>query len=320
MNLSRHHHFSSSTHSMSRAWLLSLGLLGAALGVAAPAAAQQAASCDLDCPLGTTCELAPVACPAIACAVDSPDCPVCDGTPTPYCAPAACEADSDCDESMRCAEHTAFDCGAVAEPAIAPASGDAAPSTQPEAPACEPDVIRQCTPRWQLPCSIDSDCGDGFRCEETEACSVPGYDPSSGEAPSSEVTCERTGTFACVVVETACSTNADCPASFDCVDNPNGTCSSSSNGETQCTTPDPARLCAPRVVASPASPGDVAVPTSAEGAPAFGSDNDAAGVEASASEGGCSLGAPSPSNPLALLSTVGLGLALLNRRRRSNAH
>lgn len=304
---------------MPRAWLLSLGLLGAAFGLAEPARAQQAASCDLDCPLGTTCELAPVGCPAIACADDSPDCPVCDtSATTPYCAPAACNADSDCGASMKCAEHTAFDCGGEAVPDIAPADGEgqAAPDTRPETPACEGSTVRQCTPRWQLPCSVDNDCGDGFRCEETEACSVPGYDPSSGEPQSREVTCTRTGTFACVVVETACSTNADCAADFDCVDNPNGTCSSSSDGQTQCTTPDPARLCAPRVVASPGTSGDVAVATNAEGAPVFDSAEDADGVQASASEGGCSLGSMTPASPLAFISTLGLGLALITRRNR----
>ena len=322
MNLSRQHHPSSPTHSTPRAWLLSLGLFGAALGMAEPARAQQA--CDLDCPLGTTCELAPLACPAIACAEDNPDCPRCDPTPvTPYCALAACNTDSDCAPSMKCVEHTATDCGeGIALPAIAPAdeAGQTPLPTPAETPACEQNTVRQCTPRWQLPCTADSDCGDGFRCEETESCSIPGYDPTSGAPLGRDVTCTRTGTFACVVIETACNTSADCPADFDCIDNPSGTCSSSSSGQTQCTTPDPARLCAPRAVASPAS-GDIAVPASSEGAPTFDNTDDADGIQANASEGGCSLGTASPTNPIALLSTLGLGLGLVVRRgnRRQRA-
>jgi MYXO-CTERM domain-containing protein len=310
--------------SMPRAWLLSLGMLSPGLlsvAMAEPAWAAPTEICDLDCPQGTTCQIAPVACPAIACADDSADCPRCDGPGTPYCAPAACESDSDCGGSMKCAEHQVYDCGSGATaPAIAPAAGDGdEPRTNlPEPPPCESSAIRQCTPRWQLPCTSDSDCGAGFRCEEGEACSVPPFDPSSGEPPSNEVTCSPTGTFACVVVETACDDEADCPEDFVCVDNPNGTCSSSSSGETQCEPADPARVCAPRAVATPTTGGDVASATSgpsAEGGPTDYLGDDVRSPEAS----GCALNAASPASPLALLSTLGLGLAFGARRRRSTA-
>jgi hypothetical protein len=115
-----------SSRSMSRAWLLSLGLMGVA--VAEPAWAAPTESCNLDCPLGTTCEFAPVACPAIACAEDSPDCPRCDSSAegTPYCAPAACESDSECADSMKCAEFV-IEC-ANGLPLAAPAARNPAPS------------------------------------------------------------------------------------------------------------------------------------------------------------------------------------------------
>ena len=144
MNLSRQHHPSSPAHSTPRAWLLSLGLFGAALGMAEPARAQQA--CDLDCPLGTTCELAPLACPAIACAEDNPDCPRCDPTPvTPYCALAACNTDSDCSDDNAC---TLDKCN------VATGKCD------------KPAEIEGC-------CKTDADCNDNDPCT-TDQCSGPG--------------------------------------------------------------------------------------------------------------------------------------------------
>jgi MYXO-CTERM domain-containing protein len=304
------------SRSTPRAWLLSLGLLGVAVAEPAWAATE---SCDLDCPQGTACEIAPLGCPAIDCAEDAADCPRCEDTGAPYCAPAACESDSDCGGSMKCAEHPVYDCGsaATATPAIAPAhgNGDEPRTALPEPPPCEASAIRQCTPRWQLPCTTDNDCGAGFRCEETESCSVPPFDPSSGEPPSSEVTCTPTGTSACVVVETACDSEADCPEDFVCVDNPNGTCSGSSDGQTQCEPADPARVCAPRAVVTPATSGDMANATSAPSAESGLMDNlgdDVQPPEAS----GCVLNVASPASPLALLSTLGLGLVFGARRRR----
>lgn len=311
MNLKHRQHTSpASSRFVPRAWLLSFGLIGVAAAQPAWAATE---GCDLECPLGTTCELAPGSCPAIGC-VDPADCPPCDAQPTPYCAPAECESDSDCGDSMRCAEHSTLDCGpATSTPAAAPAAadGDEPRAAAPEAAACEPSVIRQCAPRWQLPCTADADCGDGFRCEETEACSVPPYDPSAGTPPSSEVTCTLTGTFACVVVVTSCEADADCPDTFTCVDDPNGTCSSSSDGQTQCE--ERGRVCAPRVVASPAATsGDVATASSNESGPG----DDVGKLESSASQGSCALNGPTPGNALGLLSTLGLGAAFALRRRQ----
>jgi hypothetical protein len=311
----------------SSAWLLTSALLSfGVLGIAVPAEAAATESCGLDCPIGTTCALAPAGCPAIGCA-DPADCPPCDAPATPYCAPADCESDSDCGGSMLCAEQTLLDCGAAAATSGATptaAAGDAPGATLPGSPACESSTLRQCTPRWQLPCIADADCGEGFRCEETEACSVPPFDPSSGTPPSSEVTCSPTGTFACVVVETSCNTEADCPADFVCVDNPSGACSSSSDGQTECEPADPARVCSPAVVASPVTPGDVANTASAEGAsnpgtaPAVDLVGDGTDAVASASQGGCTLNGSAPASPLALLSTLGLALAFGSRRRDAN--
>jgi hypothetical protein len=297
--------------------LLAFGLLGAA--AAKPAWAAE--SCGLDCPLGTTCQIAPVVCAAVFCADDDADCAPCDaGQPgTPYCASAACTSDSDCSDSMRCVD-IGFECSSGEPiPAVAPSAGAGDERANlPEPPACEQRVVRQCTLRWQLPCTADADCGEGFRCEETESCSVPPYDPSSGEPPSSEVTCSLSGTFACKVIETECDSDADCPADFSCLDNPNAACSVSSDGQTACGPGDPPRLCAPPLVLPPVTSGDLASAAStsnaSEVAPTPALADDVGGAEAAAS-GGCSLNGASPASTLAQLSTLGLGIAFRARRR-----
>lgn len=313
------HHLEYRRHaanSSTRGWLLSLALLGVALPRSAWA--QQAESCNLDCPRGTTCEVIHP-CIAIGCPEDNPDCAQCDGPGTPVCSPAACTTDSDCGDSMKCFD---FGDGCSPDPLLVPGAGpgEAAGSGAPEPPACEPSVLRQCVLRWQLPCSADSDCGEGFRCEEGESCGVPPYDPSSGDPASSEVVCTPTGTFSCVVIETACDTEADCPSDFVCIDRAsNGACSSSSDGQTVCEPTEHGRVCAPRPLYTPATGGELAVASSGEAPPSPAGD-DAAGVQTAASDGGCSLGAASPASPLALLSTLGLGLAFGARRRRPRAH
>jgi hypothetical protein len=297
---------------MSRAWLLSLGLLGVA--VAEPAWAVPTESCDLECPLGTTCEIANI-CLAIGCPEDNPDCPPSCAINL-MCAPAACESDNDCSSWMKC-----FDLGTDCSednPLLVPTAegGGEVPSSAPAVPACEPRVALQCVPRWHLPCTADSDCGEGFRCEESESCSVPAYDPSSGEPQNSDVTCVPSGFFGCVLVETACNTAADCPADFSCVDNPNGTCSSGRDGQTQCAPVDPPQVCTPPSVTASAV-GALASASSAESSSPAPAD-DVGAPEASAT-GGCTLNGAMPASPLALLSTLGLGLAFGARRRRQRS-
>jgi hypothetical protein len=310
--------------SVPAAWLVALGAFGVAItatGFASAVAAPAEPSCDLDCPQGTTCELAPVACPAIFCADDAPDCPRCDDHSVPYCAPADCQDDGGCGAGMRCAEQTVFSCPTEAPTSAAGAGAGAGSDTHAELPAppeCAPSVFHQCTPSWQLPCTTDTDCGAGFRCEESESCESPPYDPTAREsaaaAPSAEVTCRPSGTFACVVVETACASDADCLADFACAENPNGSCSSSSDGETRCEPADPARLCLPRAsVSPPATGGDT--PTAEAGSVQLATDT-GSNPEASASEGGCSMnGSSSPKSVFALISTLGLAAAFGVRRR-----
>jgi hypothetical protein len=74
-----------------------------------------------------------------------------------------------------------------------------------------------------------------------------------GAAPSDDVAapdcgCPATPTKVCRLTVTACSTASDCPAGFTCEANPQGVCSSSSDGKTDCAPVEPARICAPPYV------------------------------------------------------------------------
>lgn len=307
---------------MRRAWTLA-ACAGAFVASAPSAALSAPAACDLDCEQGFVCELAPAACPAILCLDENdPSCPRCDGEPVPYCAPAACESDADCGGGTVCAEQTVFvDCPVSAPtPETDRSMVTKAAGSMPEAAECTPSVIKQCTPRWQLPCDADVDCGAGFRCAEQQRCSVPPApaDPDERErAAAAEVTCEPSGVFACVVIETSCDTNADCAAQFVCADDLGAACSSS-NGRPACVSEGPARICMPEITAfADDSIGGVAivVPASAESGQPRAAASDA---DASSSAGSCAMSTPRRSQSVpALFAVLGFVAAFARRRKRT---
>ncbi len=298
-----------------------------ALAVLAPAAAlaADAPSCDLDCGQGFVCELQAQPCPLILCLDENdPSCPRCDGAPVPQCVAAPCQSDADCGGGTVCAEHTVL----VECPIVAPTPGMAGGSSErkaaadaPERTGCTPTEVLQCTPRWQLPCETDGDCGAGFRCEEQQSCSVPPAAPTDPDARERaadvEVTCEPSGVFACVVVETPCVSDADCAAQFVCAESPSRSCSSGAYGGTDCEPAGEGKLCTPAVTAfATDSAGgvlsDAPVPTLAS------NGAEAASSDAASSAGGCALNAPARSASFpALLAALGLAATFAARRKRA---
>ncbi|MGD0676396.1 MAG: hypothetical protein ABSC94_13335 [Polyangiaceae bacterium] len=153
--------------------LLALG----ALFVPELARADTSCSHDSDCTTGFTCQASGVsACPPTpacppgpACTTVAPDC-----TPeTLYtCQPGPCTTDADCASGMVCHADTYESCGASG--AVACAKGDECPPVPITPPTCttvtEPSV---CVPKYELPCKVDSDCGDHFTCvpDVTTVCS-----------------------------------------------------------------------------------------------------------------------------------------------------
>lgn len=338
----------------------------APLFVAAPAAAQEACG-DTTCPAGYTCKTVEGACDNIACR-EGTDCTApCEQQTYQFCAPKPCNTNADCGGDTVCYEHERKNCSGVAVAPCPPGAECAPPDAVPE-PTCEVTSERICTPRSQLPCQVDADCGAGFTCEEVELCSggsssgtpmtapapgagTPGFappegrdvppekDPAEPTIPMPTVTCEPSGEFRCVMIKTACTADADCPAGWSCKDNPEGVCWSGPDGE-GCQPADPAKLCMPpyydlgggRGVAEDGStkgPGSPDIPVPAAGqdnggelagtpdpspAPPSGVPQSTSQPNASSGGGGCSV---SPaSTPLSGYALLALGFASLLRMRR----
>lgn len=109
-------------------------------------------------------------------------------TPKPgyTCVPAPCSVDADCGSNMVCNEYESSECsGGAAKPACAPDVPDCVyPDVEPEAPVCTTTTVKQCAYRYTLPCKTAADCGAGFTCEDSIACSCSGSRGTASEGGS----------------------------------------------------------------------------------------------------------------------------------------
>lgn len=200
-----------------------------ALLAAAPALAQEEqpeCATDADCGHGFMCETGTyAACPDIApvCEGDMP-CPAppeCEEMTYAYCVIAPCEQDSDCPDGMSCESNTYEQCDWED---IACADGEECPA--PEPTNCMDITEQYCAAPWELPCTQDSDCGEGFDCVEAESCSCggsagspppdDGSDPQPLPAEEPDCGCTPSGEFYCAQQEIVCADDSDCPASWTC--------------------------------------------------------------------------------------------------------
>lgn len=137
---------------------------------------------DKTCGKGFVCETHQSACPAIATANgETVPCP----TTLDYeCVLGPCSVDSDCGDAMVCHTDTTSQCNDTTAPACDPAASDCA-AVEVAAADCTTTATQQCLPRYLLPCSIASDCGPGFTCEEEIMGSCSGSAGSVGSTPVS---------------------------------------------------------------------------------------------------------------------------------------
>ncbi len=218
------------------AMLVSLGALGASR--AAHAQSMTCAS-DTDCSKGFSCQtVGASACPAIACAPgEECDIPICDPQIIKECEPGPCNTDADCATGMVCFTDSAVSCPPTVE--VAPSCPKDAPCAEPvnvdiDAGACTTMTSKSCVPKYDLPCHVDSDCGDGFTCVPDTAtecsgggsagsagtASAPPLVPSTGATPpvSQPPTCTTTtlSTSSCQAKSLPCATSSDCPSMWSC--------------------------------------------------------------------------------------------------------
>lgn len=258
-------------------------VLFAPLFIGRTALAQEACG-ETTCPKGFTCEVEPGACPAIDCAPGA-ECQPCMPQTSMVCRPGPCSADADCADGMACADMQQTECDDVG---VTPACADAECREEAAKGECTTTTIKQCLPRWALPCAVAADCGDGFDCKEQQSCSCSGSSgsgssgsptpetrpsppagtggasssdpaaPAPKPAPSGggaepapmpeDCSCEPSGQLACEAIQVACTTDADCLNGWSCRDNPESSCWADSNGNRGCTPADPAKLCLPPYV------------------------------------------------------------------------
>src|ERR1700690_107003 len=169
--------------------ILGAAVLAITIGLAAPASAQSCTA-DKDCPQSYSCVASGIvappplpACPANAdCAkldVDGSAGQIVNMT----CEPKACSADADCGAGMVCYTDTTESCSGDGSAAPCPANTKCDGGVITEITStCTTTTKKVCAFNWQLPCSVNADCGDGFMCDPSVgiACSSSGAAGGSG--------------------------------------------------------------------------------------------------------------------------------------------
>jgi hypothetical protein len=169
---------------------------------ASRAGAQEACG-DTSCGLGTACATYVQGCPP--CLEGGSSCGVCEPETLFYCTPAECESAADCASHMACVERPRQECEGEAPSCVEGESDDEciARVFAWQAENCQTVAPLLCTPRWELSCQADADCGAKLRCDSS----------------------------ACTLIDEFCSDDADCPVTWSCTAINTGQCQPLPGGE-----------------------------------------------------------------------------------------
>jgi MYXO-CTERM domain-containing protein len=324
----------------------------ASVFVASSAFAAGDCDTDADCESYETCEV--VGESSCACAPGDAGCDCPDGgevyrdcVPEP---PESCESDADCSDDLECVTQTYEQCsggGSTGACQITPDGGTECEDagTPDVTESCETITEGYCVPSYIGPCEADADCGEGFACEPYEVCECPPGSPVGPGGDGAEdagaidasttdsgdgCTCEVEGNY-CELIETECTTDADCSGDLTCQtyedttadepacidDGDASSCTSADAGNTEAT-----RYCLPpnweRWAGVSAELGGSSRDETDDGAnEAADAGQSSAGADdgsSSNAEGGCSISGERP--PVAGLALALLGLMGLAMRRR----
>ena len=323
---------------LSVAVLVSLGALFGSVSARADTLCTQ----DSDCAKGFTCQTVQGGCsltpPATACepgvecdaAAAAP--PDCTGTGERLCEPGPCTTDADCASGMACHATSTESCGT-------PGCADPSQGCSTAVTCTTVNGPSMCVPKYELPCTVDADCGDHFTCTPNMGGVCEGSVSGDGAAPTIVCTTTPTGTSSCVPNTIDCKVDGDCPATWTCSGSSGGALGDCASGgesvdgavtTTPCT-PNPAPT--PTYCIPPSYGGSFASSShgSSDGSGASGSNQGAAptsgqsspttpqstGTEGGASGGGCGVGG-SPGGGAIWLCAAAMALGLA-RRRRANA-
>lgn len=305
------------------------------------ASAQEACG-DTTCGQGYVCQREEVEiCPAMTCAPES-DCDVqlqCGTAVREYCSPAPCTNDEQCGDGMVC-HTTTYDTCEGAATAQCPQGMDCGDTA--DDVSCTQRTTSECTPTWQLPCTSDESCGEGFSCVERELCTCsaqPGASAAepgaamdvAGDAapvvPDADCNCLPSGQFHCVMNYIECELDSQCPDGWTCHVSSSGGCWRDSEGNHGCDITE-TRQCLPQaydtaVGSSTDMTGRAVRPPQGSSEAALGNaDSDSLqGTSQQASGGGCSLVASDSrrgaSGGVVALLALALALGAVLRRRQN---
>ena len=214
------------------------------LAFAGARAGAQTCTADTDCPQSYLCVVSGTSTPP---ACKGTDCPADTGAAEPViyksCQPKDCATDADCGAGMVCYDEKTTTCsgGGSATSGCAPntkCDAGLVVTTTPE--TCTTTSHKLCAFKWQVPCSADTDCGDGFVCQPSVSggCGTSSRSGVSGSTGSAGGTagstsgggsgpvavdagapdCTTVTSFpgSCTPKATTCAADAVCPSGWTC--------------------------------------------------------------------------------------------------------